>query len=48
MDEGDGLENRRPKGPWVRILPPPPLNLSGSVTYSPLITLPVSSVLIIE
>ena len=22
--EGDGLENRRLKGPWVRILPPPP------------------------
>ncbi len=26
MDEGDGLENRRAKAPWVRILPPPPLN----------------------
>lgn len=24
MDEGDGLENRRSKDPWVRILPPPP------------------------
>ena len=24
MVEGDGLENRIPKGTWVRILPPPP------------------------
>ena len=24
MAEGGGLENRRAKAPWVRILPPPP------------------------
>ncbi len=28
MAEGDGLENRRAKVPWVRILPPPPLNFT--------------------
>ena len=29
MVEGDGLENRRLKGPWVRILPPPPYILNN-------------------
>ena len=27
MAEGGGLENRRAKAPWVRILPPPPTRI---------------------